>query len=284
MERRRPLSPHERELARQVFGNSLPYDRVAISDWRIGSTAVTLAGLDLSDRRFSYRICWPEGFVAIMNSLARRTTLIHELTHVWQGDHGVWPTFYMGQSILDQIEEGVRDIVAKREYRRWDEHRAGAYTLHASDWGKPWGHFGVEQQASIVESWFLSEPDRRRLKWSFGPGVTGGGQSPLDPRFPYIRDVIRLGRRQAAYRALGSSLAPGGDAAIKAAQDRLVALGYLDARHADGFVGSRRSPTLDAVAAFQRRNGLVADRDLGGPRSETRRRLALPIAQLVAAP
>ncbi|MGH6614967.1 peptidoglycan-binding domain-containing protein [Sphingomonas sp.] len=284
MGRLRLLSAQERSLASSVYGTSLPYDRVYISDWKIGSTAVTLAGVNLADGRFIYRICWPQGFLNIMNSLALRTTLIHELCHVWQGHHGVWPTFYMGQSILDQIEEGVRDIIKKREYRRWDEHRSGAYTLHGDDWGKKWSEFGVEQQASLVESWFLSEPDRRRLKWDFGPGVIGGGASPLDPRFPYIRDVIRVGKRQAPYRALVTSLTPGGDPAIKAIQERLVALGYLEPRYADGLIGRKRSATLDAVAEFQKRNSLKVDRDLGGPNSETRRRLALPIGQLIAAP
>jgi hypothetical protein len=284
MERMRPLSAQEINLARQAFGNTVPYDRVVISDWKIGNTAVTLAGVNVSDGRFSYRICWPEGYIGIMRKLALRVTLVHELTHVWQGHHGVWPTFYMGQSIIDQVREGVKDIIRKREFRKWDEHRAGAYTLHAADWGKAWSDFTVEQQASIVESWFLTEPERRSLRWDYGPGVIGGGRSPLDPRFPYIRDVIRAGRRQTGYRALNSTLAPGGDPQIKAMQDKLVALGYLDPRQADGFVGRSRSATLDAVAEFQRRNSLKPDRDLGGPNSETRKRLAMPIANLVAAP
>ncbi len=96
--------------------------------------------------------------------------------------------------------------------------------------------------------------------------------------------MIRAGNRSATYRALGSSLAPGGDVAIKAIQDRLVALGYLDARHADGLIGRSRSATLDAVEAFQRANRLKVDRDLGGPNSETRQKLARPIEQLVSAP
>jgi hypothetical protein len=283
MEQKRPLLAQEVALARSVFRNSIPYHRVLVSDWRIGNTAVTLAGLNLADRRFLYRLCWPEGFREIMRFPGRRATLIHELTHVWQGHHGTWPTFYMGQSITDQLTEGVRDIIRKGEYRRWDEHRSGAYTLHADDWGKPWSSFGVEQQASIVESWYMRESLRRR-GFDFGPGVTGGNASELDPRFPYIRDVIRAGNRSAPYRAGASTLAPGGDPAIKALQDKLVALGYLEARSADGFVGRSRSATLDAVAEFQRRNALAVDRDLGGANSSTRRALARPITQLVPAP
>ena len=75
----------------------------------------------------------------------------------------------------------------------------------------------------------------------------------------------------------------GGDPVIRSLQENLVALGYLEARHADGLVGRGRSATLDAVAEFQRRNGLKVDRDLGGPNSDTRRRLSLPASRLVRA-
>ena len=70
---------------------------------------------------------------------------------------------------------------------------------------------------------------------------------------------------------------------IKSLQEKLVALGYLEARHADGLIGRSRSATLDAVAEFQRRNGLRVDRDLGGPHSETRQKLSLPPGALVRA-
>lgn len=112
-----------------------------------------------------------------------------------------------------------------------------------------------------------------------------------DRRFPYIRDVIRTGKQKTKYVApqptqsarAGSGLAAGGDHAIKQIQDKLVALGYLDAKHADGLVGRTRSATLDAVERFQRRNGLKPDRVLGGVNSETRRKLMLPAEKLVRA-
>ncbi len=276
----RRLSGQEQALAQSVYERTLPYDRIFISDWQIGDTPVTLAGVDVADGRFSYRICWPDGLVNTMRNPDTRATLIHELCHVWQGHHGVWPTVYMGQSIVDQVVAGAKDIWRKGEYRRWDEHRAGAYTLHGADWGRNWTSFGVEQQASIVESWFMSDADRRQYR-RFGPGVVGGNTSPFDARFPYIRDNIRAGRRSASYEALVSVIAPGGDAKIKAMQEKLVALGYLDSRYADGLVGRSHSATLDAVAKFQRANGLVADRDLGGPHSWTRAALDKPVSELI---
>ncbi|OWK27872.1 hypothetical protein [Sphingomonas mucosissima] len=54
--------------------------------------------------------------------------------------------------------------------------------------------------------------------------------------------------RTAAYRSI--TLPGGGDAQIKAIQDRLVALAYLEGHHADGLVGRSQNATLDAVRPF----------------------------------
>lgn len=53
--------------------------------------------------------------------------------------------------------------------------------------------------------------------------------------------------------------------------------------HADGTIGRTRSQTLNAVQAFQGRNGLKADENLGGPNSMTRKKLTSTTAQLVPA-
>lgn len=219
-------------------------------------------------------------------------TLIHELTHVWQGENGVYPTFYMAQSVGSQLKHGVGDVIDKRDWRgfvkNWGEHRNTTYIFSASEVGKDWSSFNVEQQASIAESWWIAEADRRNRGLDFGPGVAGGNASANDARFPYIRDVIRSRNRRATYVkptiALNSNFTPlalGADLQIKTMQHKLVALGYLDARHADGTIGRSHSATLDAVFRFQQLHALRADRVLGGLNSDTRRKLALPIEQLV---
>lgn len=283
----RKLTATEMQLARTVYAASIPFDRIYLTNLDLGS-AVTLAGMDGSTGKFDYTVNWKDGFGGVMTDKERRATLIHELCHVWQGENGVWPTFYMGQSIWSQLSSGVSDIWKTRKWRGWGTHRSTAYKFPRSAIGKPWTSFNVEQQASLVESWFMPERDRIRPAGpgrvfisDFGDGVTGGDRSPWDPRFPYIRDVIRARHRRAAYRPI--TLPGGGDPQVKAMQDRLVALGYLEARHADGLVGRGKSATLDAVEAFQRRNGLKPDRDLGGAHSLTRQRLALPVAKLVRA-
>ena len=255
----RKLVAAEMQLARTVYASAIPFDRVYITDLSLGS-AVTLAGMDLSTGKFDYTVNWPDGFDRIMTAADRRATLIHELCHVWQGENGIWPTFYMGQSLWSQLSSGVRDIWKTRKWRGWGTHRSTAYKFPSSAIGNPWTSFNVEQQASLVESWYM--PERERIRPAgpgrvyisdFGDGITGGDRSIWDSRSPYIRDVIRARNRGAAYRPITPP--NGGDPQIKAIQDRLVALGYLEGRHADGLVGRSNSATLDAVEAFQRRNG-----------------------------
>lgn len=149
----------------------------------------------------------------------------------------------------------------------WGTHRSTAYKFPKSVIGNPWTSFNVEQQASLMESWFMPERDRIRpaepghvFISDFGDGVTGGDRSPWDPRFPYIRDVIRARNRGGAYRPV--TLPGGGDPQVKAIQNRLVALGYLKARHARRQTGARRMIRALATAALFL---TACSRSTGGP-------------------
>ncbi len=280
----RPLDPWERALAHSVFRTSIPYDRVFLTDFGLGG-AVTLCHLSPKWPAL-YAISWKAGLLTTRAPADQPATLIHELTHVWQGENGVAPGAYMLQSVLAQGVNGIRDWLRGGEWKGWDHHRGATYRFTAKDVGRPWRNFNVEQQASLVQSWFMDERDRvlrvgpRVTRTTdFGDGVFGGGRSVHDPRFPYLRDVIWARNRRAEYRAPHSI--PGADAQIRQTQEKLAALGYLESRHVDGTIGRSSSATLDAVAEFQRRNGLKVDRNLGGPNSFTRRKLAQPIATLV---
>lgn len=273
----------EIDEARKVFDSSVDYGSVVISNL-CGEGAMTLAGRKLDDlNNWIYTICWSDP-VLRQNVIGanQQKTFIHEMTHVWQGQHGVHPTAYMAQSLVSQLVHGVGDIIRRREWRAWGEHRGATYRFRWGDIGKNWNEFNVEQQASIVESWYIAERDRQREGRVFGDDVYGGGASPYDARFPYIRDVIRAGDRNATYQAV--TLAPDASAEIKAVQDKLVALGYLEAIYADGISSSSNSPTIQAVSAFQRANGLHDDGDLGTANSDTRRKLQLPVSSLNPAP
>lgn len=277
----RKLSPTERAFAYTVFGNSLDYDNVSISDVGPSGEVITIFFAN------GFTIHWAPGYNGILGHPNLMSTFIHEMTHVWQGNNnGILAGTYQYKSVFAQVEEGVRDILKTKDYKgvikRWDEHRSTAYLLDVARFGQPWSSFNVEQQAMIVETWYDDEATRSRYHLNDGPGVIGGEMSPYDLRFPYIRDVIRKRSPSSSYRPV--ALPVGADPAIKQLQDKLVALNYLKPKYADGLIGRSHSATLNAVGRFQAKNGLTTDRDLGGPDSQTRRALARPVAQLHPGP
>lgn len=271
----RPLSAAERAFAYTVFGNSLPYDSVAISDLIVPGQVITTHMLG------KWTIRWKDGYTNILGDAHRKATFIHELVHAWQGDtNGHLSGTYQARSAGAQLLNGVADIVERGEYIDWDTHRRRTYRLDSARFGQPWSSFNVEQQGKIVETWYTDERTRR-IGGDDGPGVFGGDMSPYDARFPYIRDVIRKRSPSAAYRPV--ALPAGADQTIKRLQDKLVALGYLEPGQADGLIGRTHSATLNAVRAFQSRNGLKADREMGGANSATRRALERPASSLRSA-
>jgi hypothetical protein len=159
----RGLRREERDIARQVFQSSIPYCRVEIHPGiGIGGAPFTLPfPLPIvSPIALGYIIhAGAEAFFAGMHTTdASRATLIHELTHVWQGVHGLWSTQFVHSSVIAQgraIAGGNREDVY-------------IYTA-----GLTWDEYNVEQQARIVQDWFT------------------GGMDTSSPLFPYIRDELR---------------------------------------------------------------------------------------------
>ncbi len=81
--------------------------------------------------------------------------LVHETMHVWQGKNSVLALSYVFSSCISQCLRG-----------------GGAYSYTA---GSPWSSYNVEQQASIVEHWFLA------------------GEPTSGDLWPYVRDYVREG-------------------------------------------------------------------------------------------
>ncbi|MBC7910899.1 MAG: hypothetical protein H7Y30_10395, partial [Pyrinomonadaceae bacterium] len=132
--------------------------------------------------RLVYTIYWGEAIYRESAAQVDPVTLIHELTHVWQGHHG-WNTMaYMAQSVMAQGQAMWRT-----------GNRNNAYPYDQSSY-RNWNEYNVEQQASIVEDWF-------------NPNVKkgGGNQSVSDPRYPYITENIRAGKRSATYVPLAAA-------------------------------------------------------------------------------
>lgn len=88
-------------------------------------------------------------------STTEQGLLVHETTHVWQGKNSTFALSYVFSSVVNQALKGGH---------------AYAYAP-----GAPWKSYNAEQQASIVEAWFMS------------------GKPPSGPLYPYIVNHVRKG-------------------------------------------------------------------------------------------
>lgn len=124
----RPLTPGEVALVASVFGDTLDAAPVRIRRakfWMLHPAWITMA----PDGHiwFHPNGYWSEDFS--VDQLWARALFIHEMTHVWQVQHG-------GSLV----------------FRRLPFARYG-YRLTS---GKPFARYGIEQQASIVEHAYLA--------------------------------------------------------------------------------------------------------------------------------
>ena len=129
--RLRRLTPFERDLASETFGDGVDAGRVRLLAIPVWPRAF-VAGPSL--------IVWPahtlpQDFADA--SLRAQATLVHELTHVWQA------------------QNGVRLILAK--LRAGDSAAAYAYDLTADT---DFMALNIEQQAMVVEHAFLASRGR----------------------------------------------------------------------------------------------------------------------------
>lgn len=119
----RLLTEGERQLATSVFGDSLKLDDIQIKTawWVLKNYAVSPNG----NIYFN-----PKDYLSDFSaaSLGHQSWLIHELTHVWQLQHGL---------------KVVRGALLNRRYQ---------YELVK---GKPFLSYGIEQQARMVQDYFI---------------------------------------------------------------------------------------------------------------------------------
>lgn len=156
------LTADERTLLTSVFGDTLPpWERIFVTNglgignrpWvdlraeGVGGVFASLVGV------WSYNVNL--GDVAFGSTVHDRGLLVHELTHVWQSFNDTFARSF-------QVGSGVAQALGD----------AYAYTP-----GEDWGDYNPEQQAHLVEDWYLG----------------GMIATDTDPRFPYIRDKVRLG-------------------------------------------------------------------------------------------
>ena len=123
----RSLTPPEITTATAVFGRSIDFSIVFISD-KTGQ----------GDRPFVLAVPSPLGPQQIMNMGTFFTTedLLHELTHVWQSQHHSDPFAYMSNCVGSQ---------------KLAELLGGGHSAYAYVPGKPFGEYAGEQIAQQVQ-------------------------------------------------------------------------------------------------------------------------------------
>lgn len=127
----RPLTPGELRLAKEVFGQSLDLDVVRIVKTGMPPNAPTTLGNSIRTAR----------------SMSR-STLVHELVHVWQFQNGG------GAYISDSAHKQLHAMVTTGS-------RAAAYDLKGVVTpDKKFGEYSAEYQAMIVQTWY-EDPQKR---------------------------------------------------------------------------------------------------------------------------
>ena len=146
----RPLTRDERALAQGIYGTSIDFSRV-----RLLPTDV------LEYRTVANSIRIPHDFTITDPYMAQ--TFIHELGHVWQYQHG--GTSYLSISLGTQIAA---------EVGRGARNYAYDYRINPD---QSFFDFTPEQQASIVESYFLMLRDQTNIPQHVAAGTAHTYQS-----------------------------------------------------------------------------------------------------------
>ena len=128
-----------------VFKKSLPWNRITLVDtYGVGESLYVMG------RQIHVGPDYYKGMDKVQGGVS---DLVHELTHVWQHEHGPHRAAYLVGSLAAQVIHGKTEAYAYKE-------------------GKAWNEYNPEQQAEIVRHWYA------------------GGMSPTDPLFAYVRDNI----------------------------------------------------------------------------------------------
>jgi hypothetical protein len=174
--RHRRMNQEEVALATRVFGDTLPVDRILLTNLSgIGGTEFTVPNVD-GDILVNFGNGFddpPRHFQPARGYTQPGQLLIHELTHAWQIAHGGKPPEYFWRAALAKLQ--------------------GSSAYRYGPAGPPFGKFGLEAQATLVEQWFSGTGGKATTK------ILGRDQSPPvgerqdDPYFGYIQNNIRIG-------------------------------------------------------------------------------------------
>ncbi|RYZ61048.1 MAG: hypothetical protein EOO14_06040 [Chitinophagaceae bacterium] len=167
----RTLTQEERDFARKVFFDKLPYDRIRITNLsHSGGRKFVLPnpidGSILVNMGDAYSNPDPIRYTSGEYPIPGQV-FIHELTHAWQ----IGNTSFMPGLICDSI--------LHRDYSYRDENN-----LSNTDWSRrSWSSFNLEQQAHIIDDWFqVYSADLNSVL------------ALNDPAFHFITENVRTGR------------------------------------------------------------------------------------------
>lgn len=156
----RALNAAEVALARKVFGNSLNFDKVVITNLAgAGGRAFTAPGVDGKTYcNLGHAYDNPLGSGGDAYPYPGQL-LIHELTHAWQIEHTSFLPGLMCSGMVNQAQYTLGDNVY-------------AYGAPGGDWST----FNAEQQGAIVDQWY-------------GGNHNSARHQPMDQESPYYRYI-----------------------------------------------------------------------------------------------
>lgn len=141
----RPLTKGEIALAKTVFGDSVDYAAVYISDQKFVGFHPAGTAMAPNGNLFMYG-CYQDDYS--QHSVMTQSLFIHEMTHVWQYQN----------KVLAPIAEAVKlNLEHKFNYLA-----AYPYTLDSK---KDLLDYNMEQQASIVQDYFAITREPRSAIW-----------------------------------------------------------------------------------------------------------------------
>jgi hypothetical protein len=167
--RHRKLAEAERVALREVFGDSIPFDRVILTNATgLGGSYFVAPNIDaqilvnLGDK-FDDVMRPTTDFPGVPGQV-----FMHEMTHAWQ--------LARLDSAAPFVWKGVMDQVFRKEAERYGPP------------GPEWSSFTQEAQANVVEDWFAGRNDHAVV-----PVPNRRPRSEADPYFPYVANNIRMG-------------------------------------------------------------------------------------------
>jgi hypothetical protein len=142
----RPLTKGEVALARTVFGDSIDYETVYVSDSRFAGFHPEGVAMAPNGNLFMPG-CYQDDYSA--ETVRGQSLFIHEMTHVWQ---------YQNKILAPMVEAVKLNVKHGFNY-------AAAYD-YMLDAKKDLLDYNMEQQASIVQDWFCLKNGGYAALWS----------------------------------------------------------------------------------------------------------------------